>query len=380
MYRTPLLAIASSVALAFCATTASAQITPYTQDFEGLNQQDPNALANDGWLVFGNVFDGTTGNYMYGYGPFPAPNGGPAFCGITSGQGGPAQGNQQLVVYSDYNNTDHANGHIIESNVFQEWTVGAGDVGKTYEFVFDVKMGDLQPNSTAAAFIKVIDNTTFGLSGFVTVDLTNTSTLWSTNSLQITLDASQVGHFFQIGFMNTATNYTPSGVIYDNVDLHEVVPPPGTAFCFGDGTGIPCPCGNNSPNAGSGCDNGTGSGGAVLSTSGSDSVAAGDLVLQGAGLEPNQPGLYFQGNNAINGGNGAVFGDGIRCAGGGVVRLQVRVADGTGNSATSINIASKGGVAAGDVRRYQLWYRNPNNTLCGTGFNLTNGIEITWAP
>ncbi|MCB9914794.1 MAG: hypothetical protein H6828_06540 [Planctomycetes bacterium] len=131
----------------------------------------------------------------------------------------------------------------------------------------------------------------------------------------------------------------------------------GTAFCFGDGTGAPCPCGNAGA-AGEGCANSTGAG-AILTATGSASVSVANLQLHGAQLQPGQPGLYFQGLNAVNGGLGNVFGDGLRCAGGGVVRLQVTAASASGASQTSVSVASTGGVVAGDVRRYQLWYRNP---------------------
>jgi len=150
----------------------------------------------------------------------------------------------------------------------------------------------------------------------------------------------------------------------------------GTAYCFGDVTS--CPCANGG-SAESGCANGSGAGGA-LSSSGSNSIASDDLVLSGSDLIASQPGLYFQGNNAINGGLGVQFGDGLRCAGGGVIRLQVRFADAAGSSATSISVATKGGCAAGDVKRYQLWYRDPNTTPCGAQFNLTNGVEVTYGP
>ena len=152
----------------------------------------------------------------------------------------------------------------------------------------------------------------------------------------------------------------------------------GTSYCHGDqGT---CPCGNENDGSGggAGCANGANPGGGVLSTSGSCSISAADLVLTGSGLVAGQPGLYFQGNNAINGGAGNPFGDGIRCAGGGVVRLQVGFADAGGASATNIDIGAKGGVAAGDVKRYQIWYRDPNTSPCGGQFNLSNGMEITW--
>ncbi|MCH2107021.1 MAG: hypothetical protein MK291_10300, partial [Planctomycetes bacterium] len=77
---------------------------------------------------------------------------------------------------------------------------------------------------------------------------------------------------------------------------------------------------------------------------------------------------------------GVQFGDGLRCAGGGVIRLQVRFAGVGGWSATTIPLASAGGVSAGDTKRYQLWYRDPQTTFCGTGFNLSNGYEVVWLP
>ena len=148
-------------------------------------------------------------------------------------------------------------------------------------------------------------------------------------------------------------------------------------FCEGTAANpTGCPCGNLG-NDGEGCANGSGVGGKLRST-GSASVGAGDLVLQGSQLIPNQPALYFQGNNAVNNGDGVLFGDGIRCAGGGVIRLQVRFSDSTGGSVTTVNVASAGSVAAGDVKRYQIWYRDPVSSPCGALFNLSNGLELTF--
>ncbi len=151
---------------------------------------------------------------------------------------------------------------------------------------------------------------------------------------------------------------------------------PGTAYCFGDGSGTLCPCGNPGA-AGEGCANGTGAG-AIVNGTGSASIAAGDLVLHGTQLPGGQPGLMFQANNSIAGGMGSIFGDGLRCAGGSVIRLEVLFIDGTGHAMTSINVGAAGLVAPGDVRRYQLWYRDPAGTPCGSSFNLSNGYEITW--
>ena len=123
--------------------------------------------------------------------------------------------------------------------------------------------------------------------------------------------------------------------------------------------------------------NGNGTGG-MLTASGAASMGGGGLTLNASQLVPSQPGLYFQGNNATGSAAGLTFGDGLRCAGGGVIRLQVRFSDTNGASASSIDIAAKGGVSVGDTKRYQIWYRDPNTSPCGLGFNLSNGVEVVW--
>lgn len=181
----------------------------------------------------------------------------------------------------------------------------------------------------------------------------------------------------------------PTPIFFDDLIVEQGLPggPPGTPFCFGDGSGTACPCGNNG-GPGQGCDNSTGQGSPLTGT-GSDSVTADDLALMATNAIPGQPGLFFQGINAINGGNGAIFGDGLRCAGGSVIRLGVCVPNAGGCASTDgscgtlpggpINIAQKGGVSAGDVRRYQWWYRDPVGGPCGSGFNLSNGYEVSWS-
>lgn len=205
---------------------ANAQIVPYSEDFEGLVQTDTAALGDAGWLYFANVFN-SGGGFLYNYGPGPAPNdpGAPAFSQIASGEGGADQGTQQLSVISDYENLDHAFFNIIESNVFQEVTIDATNVGQRWMFQFDAKLGDLVPPTTAAAFIKTIDPSSgFIATNFLTVDTTNIPTTWNTYSIILDIDAGLPGQFFQIGFLNTATNYDPSAVFYDNIILTQISP------------------------------------------------------------------------------------------------------------------------------------------------------------
>ncbi len=191
-------------------------------------------------------------------------------------------------------------------------------------------------------------------------------------------DSSGQEHYAEM-FGNGDWNDQPvggNGVVQGFYVEFSGVTIPGT-FCEGtEANPTGCPCGNPG-NDGEGCANGTGVGGKLRST-GAASVSSSELVLEGSQLIPNQPALYFQGNNAVNNGDGILFGDGLRCAGGGVVRLQVRFSDSTGSSSTTVDIATKGGVAAGDVKRYQIWYRDPVTSPCGALFNLSNGLELTF--
>ena len=153
----------------------------------------------------------------------------------------------------------------------------------------------------------------------------------------------------------------------------------GTSFCAGDGSVTSCPCGN--PGApGHGCANSSDASGALLSATGSASLANDDLVLRASSSVASAPGLFFQGTNQVAGGQGVVFGDGLRCVGGSIVRLEPVFANAAGSADSGISIATKGAVSAGQTRRYQWWYRDPTGSLCGSGFNLSNAVEITWAP
>jgi len=182
-----------------------------------------------------------------------------------------------------------------------------------------------------------------------------------------------------------------AGVPWDDDNGNEsgsahvfVVTEPGTGYCFGDPvSGTPCPCNNDNDGSipGSGCDNGAFPSGAHLAGTGVASVSNDSLVLTTTHLEPNNSGLYFQANTDLS--PGIVWGDGLRCAGDGLIRLQVRFADAVGTSSTTIAIGSKGGVSAGDTKYYQSWYRTTQNPPCGlflNDFNTSNGYMVRWLP
>ncbi len=228
------IALFAAIAVFGMVTSASAALTFYQQDFEGMNAASGSALSDDGWLIFANVFN-SGGAYLYGYGVFPAPNGTGAFCAVAVGEGGAAQGAQQLSVYSDYNNVDHGIGNLIESITFQEQTVSAGDVGTTWYFDFDAKMGNLAGATTAVAFIKTLNPAAgYATTNFITADMTSTPAGWTGYQLSITIDASLVGQILQIGFANTASNYEGSGVFYDNIYFYVDGTIPSEDMSWGD--------------------------------------------------------------------------------------------------------------------------------------------------
>jgi hypothetical protein len=155
----------------------------------------------------------------------------------------------------------------------------------------------------------------------------------------------------------------------------------GTAFCFGDGSGTACPCGNSGA-SGNGCASSVFSSGAHLASIGAPSIAQDSLTLAGTGM-PNSFALYFQGTSQINGGAGSAFGDGLRCAGGSIVRLKSKLNAGgssTYPSGSDQPISVRGADHAGDVRTYQCWYRNAAAFCTPSTFNLSNGIQVVWTP
>lgn len=207
-------AIVAALVICMVPVAALAQV-PYAQDFETLVPAD-GSLAADGWLVYGNIFDPTGTIYLWGHGPWPAPNNVGNWCDITNGQGGPLQGLQQLVVYSDYGNADHAVGNIIESLLFQEQTVTGTGI---WTFQFDAKAGDLGGASTAAAFVKTIDpNNGWATSSFVTFDTTTLPVEWGTYQIPFDVTAF-AGQLIQFGFLTRASNYEPCGNFYDNINF-----------------------------------------------------------------------------------------------------------------------------------------------------------------
>jgi len=120
--------------------------------------------------------------------------------------------------------------------------------------------------------------------------------------------------------------------------------------------------------------------GASISGGGCPSVSGNDFSLRCTGLPANQYGLFFYGNHRSN----TPFGQGTLCVGGssGIFRLKPPVqSSGTGRVERALELttppadAGAGQILVGSTWFFQFWYRDP-----GLGFNLSNGLAVTFEP
>ena len=165
-------------------------------------------------------------------------------------------------------------------------------------------------------------------------------------------------------------------------------PPPHIPFCFGDGSSGPCPCGNTGMSF-RGCENSSGTGGAMLIAAGPSNLSADGLVLSSTGERPTAITIVLQGNVTIA---PVAFGDGLRCTGGALKRLYVKTAvggavaaPGPGDASVSARSAALGDpIPANAWREYLMYYRDGNAAFCplptGNSFNSTGGYQVQWLP
>lgn len=160
------------------------------------------------------------------------------------------------------------------------------------------------------------------------------------------------------------------------------------SYCFGDGSGTACPCGN-SGSIGRGCANSVNAAGAILTVCGLPSLSNDTIVLYGAGM-PNSvspSAIYLQGTARDNGGFGTVIQDGLRCVTGSLVRLGTRPNSANQSQYPDVGnqpVSVRGGLTALTppiTRHYQVFYRNAASAFCPPGTaNWTNGMTFTWGP
>ena len=91
---------------------------------------------------------------------------------------------------------------------------------------------------------------------------------------------------------------------------------------------------------------------------------------------PDQIGVIVQGASQRA---AMPFKDGVYCLGRPTERVEAILFDADGAGATSGSVVTNGGVAPGDTRYYQCWFRDAGQfSPCGSGSNFTNGVRIAW--
>lgn len=190
------------------------------------------------------------------------------------------------------------------------------------------------------------------------------------------------------GWTQAEIAVTPGGqprIMFVRSDGHLIMAVPGwfTPYCYGDGSGMTCPC-NNPGRAGRGCDNRSLSGGGLLSGTGVASVSQDTVCLTATGLNATTAAMLIQGASALNGGDGLVFGNGLRCVQS-VIRLKTRTSTAGavlyGPCAGDLQLSILGAIPpTGGTCKYQVWYRDSWPATCVAPFNLTNGLSVTWVP
>lgn len=273
-----LLTIGSVLGVAILAShSVNAQITPFSDDFETFSVSDGSSdLADAGWLVGANVFDTVDGTGApladpfsapkFFFGLFGAPNGGPGFSSVATGDGHPGavdDSGNYLNIYSDYNccglDTATPEGHgngtdIVNALVLRQFNITAADIGNVVTLSFDVKRPEFESDGfggdvslaigngcdgsfdmsgnlsgfetgdvcASSAFIVTLDPLAgFATTNNVVVDTTTVSQSdWVNMSVTLDLSAPELeGQLIQMGFQTFAQDFNNTGVYYDNVTL-----------------------------------------------------------------------------------------------------------------------------------------------------------------
>ena len=157
-------------------------------------------------------------------------------------------------------------------------------------------------------------------------------------------------------------------------------PAAGVPFCLGDGSGGPCPCGNLGA-GGNGCANSSNAAGALLAASGA--TANDSIVLSASGMPATASAIFLKGDQGLD--LGLVFGDGVRCVDGALIRLRTKTSVGGASqfpdSTDTLTVGGRGATPPGSglVGYYQTYYRNAAAAFCPPAtFNVTNGTILVW--
>ena len=115
----------------------------------------------------------------------------------------------------------------------------------------------------------------------------------------------------------------------------------------------------------------------TITHEGSVSITRNAFTLAAFDCVPGQFGLFFFGPSRIQ----LPFGDGFRCVGGAVTRLNPALQiDATGVARYLVDFTSPpaSAIVPGGSPSFQFWYRDP--AAAGAGFNLSDGLTVSFCP
>ena len=242
--KTLLTALTVASAMSY-APMGNAALVSYSENFESMNATSSTALSDAGFVIYSNTYiDQGLTNLVSSTGPNPARNDYRAIAQVVIGQGGPAQGNQQLFAFSNELSLNQ-NTMYVDALTLQQQKISAADLGSTWSFSFDAKQGNIAGTSSASAWIRAVDivrDTTSGKQTTTILDeqLLDTTSLglnWGSYEVSLYIEPSWENKILQFGVKSAATDRTPSGVYYDNFNLTgtPAVPVPAAAWLFGSG-------------------------------------------------------------------------------------------------------------------------------------------------
>jgi hypothetical protein len=246
-YKKALLTTLITASAMSYASTGSAALTNYSENFESfeslVDATSPTALSGAGFVIYRNVYkDQFLTDLQSSIGPSPALNNMNRFAHVVTGEGGTAQGVWQLRVISDYSSGAQLTNYV-DALTLQQQTIGPADLGSTWSFSFDAKLGDkpgdiandVTGDSSAFAWIRAIDggNTL----GETRLETTSLGLNWGSYTVSLLIDPSWNEKTLEFGFKSAAKNYSPSGGYYDNLSLTgtSAVPVPAAVWLFGSG-------------------------------------------------------------------------------------------------------------------------------------------------
>jgi hypothetical protein len=173
------------------------------------------------------------------------------------------------------------------------------------------------------------------------------------------------------GDIGALTGWTLEGTGVDSILL----------YCDVNDPNVTQPCQGAPGAAGHGCASSINSDGARLV--GTGLPATDSVVLTQSGLVLAPLTIFLQGD--ANLAAGVQFGDGVRCAGGNLLRLYTKnavngvvSAPEAGDPSIKTQSATLGDtIPAGATRYYQVYFRDPGS-VSGLNFNVGNAARITW--